>query len=1088
MADQLELALLGNPELHLAGQPLGRFRSAKAYALLYYLAVTRRAQPRTVLAGLFWGDVDEYYARRNFNRTLSDVTQFVGDHLVVERQSVAFNHSQPYWLDVALLETASTTAPTAQNVATLAAAANLYRADFLDGFYVQEAPEFEQWVLRERGRLRAGALQLHDTLSHYYAHQGELMPAMDHARRMLQLEPWREEAHRQLMLLLAQSGQRSAALAQFELCRQALSSELDVEPDGATLDLVARIRADAIDKVTRRPDDKVTGRQDDQMTGEPTHPVTQSPSHPVAESPSHPVTLSAGHPAIPHNLPPQRTPFVGRAAEVADITRLLMEDEDCRLLTIVGPGGMGKTRLAIKAAEQIVAAPAHETRFGDGVFFVPLENVGDVDGLAAAIISAIREEGGLRAQRDAPLQEQLVHFLGPKAMLLVLDNFEHLVQHSELCSTLLATAPKVKLLITTRETVSLQEAWSYGLLGLAVPSSQGEQPGQQGEYDAVRLFAQCARRTRPDFSLKVERAAVLRICTLVEGMPLGIELAAAWLKVMTCEQIAQEIARGLDFLIARYHNIPARHRSMRAVMEHTWTLLAADEREAIARLTIFRGQFSQEAAAAITGAALLMLATLVDKALVRVTPDGYYQLHELTRQYAAEQLSDPTRKTLRDAHAAYYADLLARQQPRLFTSAYRQVWATVGGELDNIRHAWHWTVEAAGAERAELPLPDLLRQMAEVLTCYFLFHSLWLPGQAIFDHAYQVTEAVGWQQQNEVNSGQPSRHAALLKLQLSIAQFQLELGHFRESLALAERLLPVCRIFGWDDDLFRALMVYGHTQVRRGARHAALPAFEEALTFAAQLRLPRYRAEALIGLGLVASGEGRYADAERYYRQCLVLAQEIGYRPWIARILTNLGTVYYRQKEYQQSQSYYEQALAIAREEGDQSIVMISISNLGGAQRIFQHYTVSLHLYQESLAMARNLGEERWIAANLNGMAITYLEMKDLTAAERTLREALGVGHQSDSAPDTLGSIGLMGHCFAHRGHMAMAIKALLFVEQQPATLARDLAYNQPLLAELRSELPPALFEEATTWAADQTVADVLQWLLQDEPSFLPVK
>ena len=205
MPETLALALLGNPELKLAGQSLPRFRSAKVYALLYYLAVTRRTQPRTVLAGLFWGEVDEYYARRNLNRTLSDLTHFVGEHLVIERQTVAFAHDQPYWLDVEILETAATTVPTAQTLATLVAAADLYRGEFLEGFYVQEAPEFEQWVLNERTRLRTRVLNLLATLAQFYADQGELTQAMVYARRILHLEPWREETHRQLMRWLAQA-------------------------------------------------------------------------------------------------------------------------------------------------------------------------------------------------------------------------------------------------------------------------------------------------------------------------------------------------------------------------------------------------------------------------------------------------------------------------------------------------------------------------------------------------------------------------------------------------------------------------------------------------------------------------------------------------------------------------------------------------------------------------------------------------------------------------------------------------------------------------------------------------------------------
>lgn len=1063
MVERLELALLGYPELQQAGQPLARLRSAKAYALLYYLAVTRRAQPRTVLAGLFWGDVDEYYARRNLNRTLSDLNQAVGDHLIVERQSLAFAHHQPYWLDVELLEAAGKQAPTAQTLAALAAVADRYRGDFLEGFYVQDAPEFEQWVLTERTRLRACALQLHHTLAEFHADQGELSQAMTYARRILQLEPWREEAHRQLILWLAQSGQRSAALAQYELCRQALHSELDVEPTAATLELVAQIRADTVDQVTRRPDDQMTKAA----------LVTSAAPHAVTESSSQLV--------MPHNLPGQRTPFIGRVAELAELTRLLVAEEDCRLLTLIGPGGMGKTRLALKAAEQIVATPALHQRFADGIFFVPLENVSDSNGLVAAMLAVLALESSLPRHADTLLTEQLFHFLRNKALLLVLDNFEHLVKHAELCSALLIAAPKVKLLITTRDALNLQEAWFYPVLGLTMPPEQPQPNATRDEYDAVQLFAQCARRMRPNFVLETERGAVLRICTLVEGMPLAIELAAAWLKVMTCDQIAQEVARGLDFLTARYQNIPARHRSMRVVMDQAWALLAADEAAALARLAVFRGQFRQEAANAITGASLFTLAALAEKALVRVTPDGYYQLHELTRQYAEEQITSASKTTLRDAHATYYANLLDQQRPSLLTRHHGQVWATVGGELDNIRHAWAWIVEAVSTKRCDLPVTTLLRQMARVFAYYYLSHSLALSGQALFASACQAVEAAGWATGDDPTQGQYSRQATSVHLQLLSGLFHLERGHYRASLAVAEPALAACRRLGLEEDLLQALLLYGRTQMQRGVHDAAVTALQEALTLGQHWAKPAYCAEALTNLGMEANNEGRYAAAQAYLRQALALWQEIGYRPWIARTLTSLGTSYIRQYDYQQALPYYEQALAIAKEEGNQLIMMINTSNLGSVQYGFRQYPLSIDYYQRSLVMARSLGEERWIAANLNGLALTYLALGELTTAERTLREALMVGQQSDSIPDTLGSIGQLGHVFARRGQLDSALKALLFVEQHPATMARDHLYNEPLLVELRSELPATVFAQAAAWAASQGVESVVRWLLHGQ-------
>ena len=774
--------------------------------------------------------------------------------------------------------------------------------------------------------------------------------------------------------------------------------------------------------------------------------------------------------------------------------RLLVADEDCRLLTLVGPGGMGETRLALKAAEGIVAASDLSQRFADGVFFVPLENVGEADGLVSALISAISAESGFPLHVDAPLQEQLIHFLRPKALLLVLDNFEHLVKQATWLSDFLAAAPAVKLLVTSRETIGSQEAWFYPLVGLTMPNGLPQQKAPQGEDDAVRLFAQCARRTLPSFDLAAERAAVLRICTLVEGMPLGIELAAAWLKVMSCEQIAQEVAHGLDFLTARYQNIPARHRGMRAVMEHSWALLSADEGEAIARLSIFRGRFHQAAASAITCASLFILATLVEKALVRVTPDGYYQLHELTRQYAEEQLTNAVKSALRDTHAIYYAGLLEQQRPRLFTGTYRQVWMTVGGELDNIRHAWQWIIDAVGTEGNNLPVTRLLRQMAEVFANYYLFQSLTLAGQALFVNACQVIEAAQWATDDDTADnladnfagGRHSPQATLMHLQIITGLFHFERGHFRAGLTVAEQAIETCRTLKLDADLLLALLLYGRTQMRRGAAVEATGALQEALALGQRLGSSHSCAEALISLGMVASSQGHYTEAQSYLQQALALVQEMGYRPWIARALTNLGTTYSRQHDYQQAKPYYEHALAIALEAGDQNFIMITISNLGGVYAGFGQVGLSLDYYQRSLAMARNVGDERWIAANLNGLANTYLATGALSAAERVLREALAVGQQSDSAPDTLGSIACLGHVFARRGQLESALKALTFVEQHLVTMARDRLYNEPLLTELRSELAPPLFEQAAAWATGQTLDGVVHWLLYDEsPSLL---
>ncbi|HMN27709.1 MAG TPA: tetratricopeptide repeat protein [Caldilineaceae bacterium] len=1062
------------------------FRSAKAQALLYYLAATKRPQPRLVLAGLFWGGVDDHYARRNLNRTLSNLTDLVGDHLAITRQTLAFDRSQPYWLDVEAFEAAATITPAGGRVDAMTQAVELYRGDFLEGFYIHDAPEFEQWVSAERTRLREVMLQVLHALADHYAAHGDLGRAIDYVRQGLKLEPWREEAHRQLMVLLAKSGQRSAALAQYELCRQTLAAELNVEPDAATLALMARIRSGELDQVTRGQGPStaspLASEQKKLTTSEMTSEGQRTAERNDAAREPHPVRHTQ-HGEIeppPHNLSLQSTPFIGREAELAEIAGLL-DEPDCRLLTLAGPGGMGKTRLALRAAERIVETYTRHGKFTQGVFFVPLEALRDATNIVSSIISVLADEIGVPLHASAPLQEQLLDFLRDKAILLVLDNFEHLISGATLLSAILRRAPAVKLLVTSRESLDLQEEWFYSIGGMSLPTTTPNNSATEGEYDAIRFFVQCARRTKPGFALALEHAAVLRICQMVEGMPLGIELAAAWLSALTPQQIVCELERGLDILTTRFQNTPARHRSMRAVMEHSWNLLAAGEQEVAARLCVFPGSFDLEAARQIAGASLPMLATLVEKALVRVTPDRRYQIHELMRQYMAERLTSTATFALRDTHATYYAGLLHQQQPYLFTATYKEVLGVVAAEFDNVRHAWQWIVETISRGREGLPVTTLLQQMAEVWTAYHLFKALSLSGQALFGHATHVMEAAGWVANDGSRPAQPHQQAAWVHVRLYTGLFYQEIGHYRTSLTIAEEALVICRSLNVEYDLVRALLLYGHTQTRRGAYDAAIATLQEALDLCRRLGWAAGCAEALIGLGLTASSQGHYAEAQTYLYEALALGQELGYQPWITRTLTILGTTYSRQRDYQRALPFYERALTIAQAEGYQTQIMVLTSNLGGVQRGFGRYQLSVTSYERSLALARSMSDRRWIAANLNGIAITYLELHDLTAAERALREALTVAHHSESTPDTLGSISLLGHVLARRGQMKMALRALTFAEQHPSVMARDRLYNEPLLAELHSELSVTFFDEATTWAAGQSLDEVVRWLEHSE-------
>ncbi len=353
------------------------------------------------------------------------------------------------------------------------------------------------------------------------------------------------------------------------------------------------------------------------------------------------------------NAPVLSSPFVGRLAELADIATLLT-NPDCHLITLVGAGGIGKTRLALETAATL------GDRFPDGAYFVPLQAAQSTASLVLAIGEALRFQffaGG------EPF-EQISEFLAAKTLLLVLDNAEQLLDEIAIISDLLANAPQLKILVTSRERLNLIEEWVYEVGGLNFP--HGHNGTAVEEYGAVQLFVQNARRVQPTFSFAQEQAAIIRICALVQGMPLALELAAAWTRVLSCAEIAVEIEQGLDILQTSARNVPERHRSMRVVLNQSWEQLTAGEQQVLRQLALFRGGLTREAAAVVAGASLHTLSALVDKSwLYRSSATGRYDLHELVRQFGEERLAESGEAdTVQRTYAAFYADLMARCEVR----------------------------------------------------------------------------------------------------------------------------------------------------------------------------------------------------------------------------------------------------------------------------------------------------------------------------------------------------------------------------------------------------------------------------------------
>ncbi len=385
---------------------------------------------------------------------------------------------------------------------------------------------------------------------------------------------------------------------------------------------------------------------------------------------------------IAGNLPRTLTPFIGREAELSALAQLL-RDPQCSLLTIAGAGGIGKTRLAIEAV--------HHSRelFPDGICFVSLATINS----PALIVPAIAEAAGFKFQLPAEPQAQLIHYLHTKKALLVLDNAEHLLEGAALFTEILKACTHVKMLVTSRERLNLLSEWVFEVQGLPVPPD--ELVKQFDSYSSISLFLQSAKRVLPGFKLREQdRQWVLKICQIMEGLPLGIELSAAWVGLLSVEEIAKEIDHNLDFLSVSIRDIPERHRSLHATLDHSWQLLSPEEKLLLSRLAVFHGSFSREAARAVCGASITSLSSLKCKSLLKRTDAGDYILHEIIRQYATNKLREDTTQyaLISERHTLYFMQYLAGCEKTLQSSKQAETLDEMAKLVDNLSRGWQYMV------------------------------------------------------------------------------------------------------------------------------------------------------------------------------------------------------------------------------------------------------------------------------------------------------------------------------------------------------------------------------------------------------------
>ncbi len=696
----LSVAVLGSLTVTQDGQPVSSFEYNKVKGLFSYLiAEADRPHRREALAGLLWPDQSQKAALDSLRNALSKLRLAIRDRtadppfLFITSDAIQFNRSSDHDLDLErftnLLAAVKThTHRRLESCKTCRAhlkqAAGLYRGDFLAEFSLPDSDLFEDWLRSKRDRYSQGAQHALHQLASILEWQADYDGALVYARRQLELDPCQEVAHQQIIRLLASQGLRSDACEQYERCRESLANDLGVEPSVETTRLYEQVKYGTFQ------------------------------------------AASAGRKHLNH-LPPSLTSFVGRERELTEINAL-MDDPTCRLLTLVGPGGVGKTRLAVAVASQQLES------FPQGACFVSLAAISSIEHILPNILQAL----GLKITQGVDLKAQLLGYLKDKELLLVLDNFEHLVEGAELVNEIMQQAAGVMVLVTSRQRLNLQAEWLFDVGGLNYPPAKVLD--NLASYEAVQLFDQRLHQFKPRLTLfEDDLCEVARICRLVEGLPLGIELAVSAIRTRSIAQVAASLESGKEDLAVSYRDLPERHRSIRAVFEHSWRLLTPQEQTAFINLAVFRGGFTAEAALKIANAPVQELSSLVERSLLRYDPQlERYDIHELLLQFALEKLkAQAMEPTLHQKHFTYFTLLAEQADEAWMVTHSTDLMKTLSQDADNYR--------AALQDRFATGQMELTLQLAGALGMFWVLMDRWDEGftwlTKVLDCGYPFTRS-----------------------------------------------------------------------------------------------------------------------------------------------------------------------------------------------------------------------------------------------------------------------------------------------------------------------------------------------------------
>lgn len=900
------LQFLGTPLIQTESQNVTSQLPSKAIGLLAFLAVEKQPVTRNKIADLLWSAESESKGKHNLRQLLQNIKKVLPHILVLKgRDHLALNDQLIDFVDIWQFEDAYLSQAYQQ-------AAMLLRGSFLEGLRLRNADNFDQWLRLQESAIHNKSIKVLETL---LRQRNRNEAVIQFASLLISLEPWHEEAYQKLMLAQARAGRFNEALSTYVKCEKALQDELSMVPTRQTMVAYERV----------------------QMARRTLHQVPSA----VANA------------------------FVGRQKELDQIEQLLA-DPTCRCLTLLGMGGMGKTRLAQEAGQRF------QSLFLHGVCFVPLLTASADSKLG--IMQLVLNSLGIAGDGHA-LDEQLISYLRPREMLLILDNFEQIVAQAGFVSQILQQAPDVKIMVTSRNCLDIPEEWLFDVPGLSVPKRDSGQSkivetmrnGFQkpdtthASYDAVALLQQRAQQLGCTLVWELEQVELGQICQKLAGVPLAVELIAPWLRTNTPAEILQLMTKHEPLWLHANRNFPARHRDLFAVFEHSWQLLSNQEQLVLESLVCFEGDFTETAALTVAQTDKPTLALLVNHSILQTAGPGRYKIHSLLRIFLenkAGRRNTAVHATAR--HYRYYRQFALQMLNELNGSDQFSTLKQCEAAFANLRAAWMWG--GANISAAEMmPFAEFLFELCSLRN--------W------FETGIQIFE-VAHEQETEKQSLFASRLLAYSGF------FYQRMGYFETAVQRAQQALKIAQLYEDSKSILQALTVLSNVHFDVGQYVLAEQELQKCLIYANTSDLRKERAYCFYRLGLVISLHIDYPNA----------GKKQPYKPPGPFITEHYTPTEAKIRVAKQAREYYAKARAIYQQLGDAWGVAIALHATGFSWYQVKAYEKAIDCFEEAVQTLSDLEAGSDLTQSLNWLAWTIHRKGNNEVARDYFMKAIQTG------------------------------------------------------------------------------------------------